>query len=98
MQLAARHFTSSPKQKNTNIITTSQNVNPIKKSFQDEEFVKNIILTTIKNWNPQKPGELDLKVWKSDVIRISHKKNNHEKSTGYIATNYNSSVGKFCKR
>jgi len=62
LQLAAHQFTSSLKQKITNVITTSQIVNPIKDSFQDTEFVKNIILTTIKNWNPQKPEELDLKI------------------------------------
>jgi V/A-type H+-transporting ATPase subunit E len=62
MQLAARQFTSSLKQKITNIITTSQMETPIKEAFQDKEFIENIILSTIQNWNPQKPEELDLKI------------------------------------
>ncbi len=62
IQLAARQFTSNLKQKITNIISASQIVNPIEESFQDVEFIKNIIQTTIQNWNPQKQEELDLKI------------------------------------
>lgn len=62
MQLAARQFTSNLKQKITNIITARQTENIMKEAFEEKEFVKNIILTTIQNWTPQNQEELDLKI------------------------------------
>lgn len=62
IQLATLQFTSNLKQQITNSITTRQIQNPIKESFQDINFVKKIILTTVQNWNPQKSEELDLKI------------------------------------
>jgi V/A-type H+-transporting ATPase subunit E len=69
MQLAARQFTSNLKQKITTIITTQHSSNLIKESFKDIEFIKNIILTTIQNWNPQKPEELDLKLLLPEKVK-----------------------------
>ena len=60
IRLAARKFISNLKQQITGLITTAQVEVPIKDAFKDKEFVKNIILTIIKNWNPQKPEELDI--------------------------------------
>jgi V/A-type H+-transporting ATPase subunit E len=62
IQLAALQFTSNLKQKITNLVITAQIVNPIKESFNDTEFVKKIILTTIQNWNPQESEGMNLKV------------------------------------
>lgn len=62
MKLAGRQFTSNLKQKITNFISAQQMANLIEESFNDVEFIKKIILTTIQNWNPQNPEELDLKV------------------------------------
>lgn len=62
MQLAARQFTSNLKQKITNTIVATQTENLIKVGFNDKEFIKNIILSTIQNWNPQKTEELDLRI------------------------------------
>lgn len=62
MILAGRQFTSNLKQKITNFISAQQMSNLIEESFDDIEFMKNIILTTIQNWNPQNHEELDLKV------------------------------------
>ncbi len=62
LQLAASQFASSLKQKITNYIVASQTEELIKNAFNDKEFIKNIILTTIQNWNPQKPEELDLRI------------------------------------
>jgi len=60
MRLAARQFISNLKQQITGLITTAQVKVPVKDAFKDEKFVKNIILTVIKNWNPQKPEELNI--------------------------------------
>ncbi|MCK4407948.1 MAG: V-type ATP synthase subunit E [Bacteroidales bacterium] len=60
IRLAARQFISNLKQQITGLITTAQVEVPIKDAFKDEKFVKNIILTIIKNWNPQKPEELNI--------------------------------------
>ncbi|MEN8117543.1 MAG: V-type ATP synthase subunit E [Bacteroidota bacterium] len=62
IQLAARQFTSRLKQQITEIVTTSQVDNQIKQAFNDSGFIKEMILTIIKNWNPQKPDELDLRL------------------------------------
>ena len=62
IQLAARQFMSNFKQQITNVITTSQVEPPVKTAFNDNEFVKNIILLIIKNWNPQKPEDLKLSI------------------------------------
>jgi len=60
IRLAARQFISNLKQQITGLITTAQVEIPVKDAFKDEEFVKNIILTIIKNWNPQKPEEFNI--------------------------------------
>lgn len=62
MQLAARQFISKLKQQITGLISTSQVNGYIKEAFNDTSFLKEIILTIIKNWNPQKQDELNLKV------------------------------------
>ena len=60
IRLAARQFISNLKQQITGLITIEQVEIPVKDAFKDEEFVKNIILTIIKNWNPQKPEEFNI--------------------------------------
>lgn len=60
IRLAARQFISNLKQQITGLITTAQVEAPVEDAFKDEKFVKNIILTVIKNWNPQKPEELNI--------------------------------------
>ncbi len=62
MRLAARKFISNLKQQITELIATKQTQEPVKNAFKDTEFVKNSILTIIKNWNPQKPEELNIKL------------------------------------
>ncbi|MCF6358644.1 MAG: V-type ATP synthase subunit E [Draconibacterium sp.] len=62
VQLAARQFLSMLKQQITNVVTVAQIEPPVKKAFSDNEFIKNIIFTLIKNWNPQKPEEFKLNV------------------------------------
>ena len=60
IRLAARQFISNLKQQISALITTGQVEAPVKDAFKDKEFVKNIIFTIIKNWNPQKPEEFNI--------------------------------------
>ncbi len=62
IQLAARQFMSKLKQQITNLVTVAQIELPVKEAFKDNKFVKSIILTLIKNWNPQKPEEFKLNI------------------------------------
>jgi len=60
MQLSTKQAISSLKQRITELVLSKQVEVPVKEAFKDSEFIKNIILTLIKNWNPQKPEELNL--------------------------------------
>ena len=62
MQLAARQFTSNLKQKISGVVTTSQVGNNVKEAFNDADFVKEIIIKIVSNWNPEKSEGLDLKI------------------------------------
>lgn len=62
IQLAMRQVISSFKQQITTLITTAQVESSVNGAFKNNEFIKNIILTLIKNWNPQKPEELQLNI------------------------------------
>jgi V/A-type H+-transporting ATPase subunit E len=52
---------SKLKQQITNMVTAIQVDPPVNEAFNDIEFIKKIILSTIQNWNPQKSEESDLK-------------------------------------
>ena len=62
IQLAARQFISKLKQQISNLITIAQTESSVEEAFKDSEFIKSIILTLIKNWNPQKPEEFKLNI------------------------------------
>lgn len=62
LQLAARQFISKLKQQIADLVTADQVEAPMKDVFNDNEFVKSLILTLIKNWNPQKPEELNMTI------------------------------------
>lgn len=62
LQLAARQFISKLKQKITELVLAEQVEVPIQDTFEDREFIKNLISTLIKNWNPQNPEDLNLTV------------------------------------
>lgn len=62
IRLAARKFISKLKQQIAELITVSQTESIVKEEFMNNNFVKQIILTIVKNWNPQKPEELDIKL------------------------------------
>ncbi len=62
IQLAARQFISKLKQQISNLITIAQIESSVEEAFKDSEFIKSIILTLIKNWNPQKPEKFKLNI------------------------------------
>ena len=62
IKLATRQFISNLKQQITTIITAKQLEAPLKETFKDTEFVKNLILKIVDRWNPKKGEPLDLKI------------------------------------
>lgn len=62
MQLAARQFISHLKQQVEKLIVAEQIGPSLTESFNDTEWVKNIIMELVRNWNPQNPGEPDLQI------------------------------------
>jgi len=74
MQLSAKQAISKLKQQITDLVLSKQVETPVRDAFKDTEFVKNIILTLIKNWNPQKPEELNVNLLlpKKDEKEFKH--------------------------
>jgi len=62
LNLAANQSVREVKQKITDMIVSKVINEPVKKAFNDEKFVKEIIETVVKNWNPQKNESIDLAV------------------------------------
>lgn len=62
LQLAAQQFISHIKQQITNVITTAQVKNAVEEAFNDNNFIKDIILTLVKNWNTQNREQPDIKL------------------------------------
>jgi len=62
MSLAARQFVSNLKQQITGIITARQISPGVESALRNKNLVKEVILTLVKNWNPQNPEENDIKV------------------------------------
>jgi len=60
LQLASRQFISTIKQRIIETITAKQTEDQLKKAFEDNEFVRKMMLTIIKNWNQE--TEIDLRV------------------------------------
>ena len=66
LQLAGRQFISKLKQQITQIISTSQVKGQFKNALSDNDFIKEILLHIVKNWNPQKSEDINLKVLLSE--------------------------------
>lgn len=62
LELASKQTIRTVKQQVVELITSKLLDEPVKKAFDDEKFVKEIIETIIKNWNPQKDKSIDLSV------------------------------------
>ena len=54
VKLSARQAISTIKQQITELITAKTIDESLKEAFKDKDFIKKIIETTIKNWNPGK--------------------------------------------
>ena len=66
VKLSARQAISSIKQHVTELITTKTTDKAVKEAFNDKDFIKKIIETTVKNWNPGKNYDLQLLLPKED--------------------------------
>lgn len=67
VKLSARQALATIKQRITELITIQSTAEPVKEAFRDKEFIKKIIETTIKNWNPGKEAyDLQLLLPKED--------------------------------
>lgn len=62
IQLAAKQTLRTVKQQITELIISKVIDEPVKKSFDDTKFIKEIIETAVKNWNPQKHETIDLSI------------------------------------
>jgi V/A-type H+-transporting ATPase subunit E len=62
LELASKQTVRKVKQQITDLITSKVIDQPVKKALDDEKFVKEIIETMIKNWDPQKKESVDLSV------------------------------------
>ena len=62
LALAAKQTVRTVKQQITDMIVSKVIDEPVKKAFDDEKFVKEIIETVVKNWNPQKNEAIDLSI------------------------------------
>lgn len=60
VKMSARQSIAAIKQQITSLITASLVKEPIKESFKDKEFVKNVIEAIIKNWDPKSGKGIDL--------------------------------------
>nr|WP_321357564.1 V-type ATP synthase subunit E [uncultured Draconibacterium sp.] len=60
LQLAARQFISHLKQQITDLVSTAQINSPVNEAFNDRDFIKKIILTLIKKWDPKAGKSMDL--------------------------------------
>ena len=54
VKLSARQAISTIKQQITELVTVKATDESVKEAFTDKDFIKRIIETTIKNWNPGK--------------------------------------------
>jgi len=54
LKMSARQAVSSIKQEISELIITKLTESSVKDAFNDKDFIKRIIETTIKNWNPDK--------------------------------------------
>ncbi|MEE4197742.1 MAG: hypothetical protein V2I54_08865 [Bacteroidales bacterium] len=62
LELASKQTVRTVKQQITEIITSKVIDEPVKQAFDDEKFVKEIIETIIKNWDPRENQSIDLSI------------------------------------
>ncbi len=62
LNLAAKQTVRTVKQQVTDMIVSKVIDEPVKKAFDEVKFVKEIIETVVKNWDPKKGEAIDLSV------------------------------------
>ena len=62
LNLAAKQTVRTVKQQITDMIVSKVIDEPVKKAFDDVKFVKEVIESVVKNWDPQKNETIDLSV------------------------------------
>jgi V/A-type H+/Na+-transporting ATPase subunit E len=62
LQLSARQAVSGLKQQIAGLVTTQLLSKPVREAVSDKDFLKRIIETAIKNWNPAGDGSPDLRL------------------------------------
>ena len=60
--LASKQTVRAVKQQITDMIVSKVIDEPVKKAFDEDKFIKDIIETVVKNWNPQKNEIINLSV------------------------------------
>lgn len=62
VKLSARQAINTIKQQITEIITAKSTGEKIKEAFDEKEFLQNVIVTAVKNWNPKESKSIDVTV------------------------------------
>lgn len=62
INIASRQAINNVKQEITKIITLKQVQPELSETFKSNQFLGDVVATLIKNWNPQKPEELNIQV------------------------------------
>lgn len=71
VKMSTRQAISAVKQQITELITTRLVAEPVKEAFKDKDFLKDIIETVIRNWDPKSGGiDLALTLPKEDAQEI----------------------------
>jgi len=62
LQLAGRQLVSDIKMKVVELVEYQSLAPQTKAAFNDKEFVKDLVVTTLKNWNPKSADAVDLEI------------------------------------
>jgi V/A-type H+/Na+-transporting ATPase subunit E len=62
VKLSARQAINTIKQQITEIITAKSTGEKIKEAFDEKEFLQNVIVTAVRNWNPKESKSIDVTV------------------------------------
>jgi V/A-type H+/Na+-transporting ATPase subunit E len=96
VKMSARQSISAIKQEVTELITTRIVTEPIEEAFKDDDFIKKIIETVIKNWDP-KSGSLDLSLTlpKEDEKKLGSyfEAKTHETIKGKLKVEFDDKMG-----
>ncbi|MDA3780518.1 MAG: hypothetical protein PF487_09930 [Bacteroidales bacterium] len=79
LALAAKQTLRTIKQKTTSLISHNAVSSQTKSAFNDNDFVKKLIETVVKNWNPNKGEGIDLSVLLPEKLEKEFEKYFNEK-------------------